>query len=138
MLPFIVVGVILIIRAFDDCYSIEGLDGTTEVVCPPGARDDGLLAAGIVILAVGFIAVWVFFIRMLAKSGQTWGRRITNVRVVRAADGESPGWGRAIGRVLFAGIVSGQCCYLGYLWMLWDGENRTWHDMVAGTRVIKV
>ena len=77
------------------------------------------------------------FLRMLATSGQTWGRRIAGVKVVRADNGQPPGWGRAIGRSLFAYFISGQICYLGYLWMLWDGEKRTWHDMVAGTRVIK-
>ncbi|MFT5223920.1 MAG: putative RDD family membrane protein YckC, partial [Glaciecola sp.] len=28
--------------------------------------------------------------------------------------------------------------YLGYLWMLWDREKRTWHDIVVNVRVVKV
>ena len=38
---------------------------------------------------------------------------------------------------MFAGFISGQICYLGYLWMLWDGKNQTWHDKVAGTFVVR-
>lgn len=137
-LPFIIVGVVLIIPAFDECVWVDQFDGTSELVCPPGAPDGAPLTAGIVVIAVGVLLVWVFFLRMLAKRGQTWGRRIANIKVVRLDNGQPPGWGRAIGRVLFANFISGQCCYLGYLWMLWDKDKRTWHDMVAGTRVIKV
>jgi len=28
-------------------------------------------------------------------------------------------------------------CYLGYLWPLWDAENRTFTDMILNTRVYK-
>jgi uncharacterized RDD family membrane protein YckC len=34
--------------------------------------------------------------------------------------------------------VSGIALLLGYLWTLWDPEKRTWHDMVADTRVYRV
>ena len=39
--------------------------------------------------------------------------------------------------MLFAGFVSGQVCYLGYLWMLWDDRNRTWHDMIVDSIVVR-
>ena len=29
-------------------------------------------------------------------------------------------------------------CYLGYFWMLWDGEKQTWHDKLATTVVVPV
>ncbi len=45
--------------------------------------------------------------------------------------------GRAFGWYL-AHIVSQFLCYLGYLWMLWDKRNQTWHDKIAGTVVVKV
>jgi uncharacterized RDD family membrane protein YckC len=138
MVPFVVVGLVLVIPAFDECVWVDQFDGTSELVCPPGAPDGAPLAAGIAIMAIGGLLVWLFFLSMLAKRGQTWGRRIANIKVVRVDNGEPPGWGRAFGRVLFAGFISGQCCYLGYLWMLWDKDKRTWHDMVAGTRVVKV
>lgn len=139
LIPFAIPAIVLIIRAFDDCNTVERFDGTSELVCPPGALDGASLGGGIAIAVIGYVAVFVFYlIRKLATTGQTWGRKIANVKVVRAETGEPPGWGRAFGRVLFASFISGQCCYLGYLWMLWDRDKRTWHDMVAGTRVVKV
>ena len=28
-------------------------------------------------------------------------------------------------------------CCLGFLWMLWDDEDQTWHDKICDTVVIK-
>jgi uncharacterized RDD family membrane protein YckC len=56
---------------------------------------------------------------------------------VNAQTGGPPGWGKAIGRQLFAMIISSYVFYLGYLWMLWDSQNQTWHDKVAGTFVVR-
>jgi uncharacterized RDD family membrane protein YckC len=28
--------------------------------------------------------------------------------------------------------------FLGYLWMLWDRDGRTWHDGLTRSRVVKV
>jgi uncharacterized RDD family membrane protein YckC len=39
---------------------------------------------------------------------------------------------------LFAVVISSNILYLGFLWMLWDGDRQTWHDKIAGTVVIKV
>jgi uncharacterized RDD family membrane protein YckC len=57
--------------------------------------------------------------------------------VVRSRTGEPLGVGRAIGRQLFAGFISGQVCYLGYLWMLWDEQKQTWHDKVVDSIVVR-
>lgn len=29
-------------------------------------------------------------------------------------------------------------CGTGYLWVLWDWDRKTWHDRIAGTRVVRV
>ena len=34
-------------------------------------------------------------------------------------------------------MIDGIPCYLGYLWPLWDKENRTLTDMILDTRVYK-
>ena len=44
---------------------------------------------------------------------------------------DSAGVIRYIGR-----IVSGIVIFLGYLWMIWDGEKQTWHDKMAGSVVV--
>ena len=47
------------------------------------------------------------------------------------------GFARGLGRTA-ARILSGLLCYLGYFWMLWDGERQTWHDKLATTVVVPV
>ena len=101
--------------------------------------------------AVGFIGCWrgrayrprhlgrdLYVRQAEGKTGQTWGRKIVGVKVVRVSDGQPPGFWRAFGRELFGNIISGQILYLGYLWMIWDKDRQTWHDKVAGTIVVKV
>lgn len=70
-------------------------------------------------------------------TGQTLGKRALGIRVVDAATGLPPiGLGRGIGRY-FARILSALPCALGYLWMLWDGRQQTWHDKLVRTYVVK-
>lgn len=68
--------------------------------------------------------------------GQTVGMLALGLRISRP-NGEQVGLGRSAGRVAMA-FVSGLPMTLGYLWSLWDPEKRTWHDMVADTRVYRV
>jgi hypothetical protein len=42
----------------------------------------------------------------LGKTGQTWGRKIVGLQVVGEMTGEPIGFGKALGRVLFAGAIS--------------------------------
>jgi uncharacterized RDD family membrane protein YckC len=136
-IPFVIVGVVLIAGSLEDCDRIDRFDGTTEINCGPGQLQGGLLAAGIAVLVAGVALVVWLYLRSLARTGQTWGKRIAGLKVVNQADGSPPGWGKAIGRSLFKATISGWICYLGYLWMLWDGDKQTWHDKVAGTLVIR-
>lgn len=134
---FTVPGIFLIVASVRDCYTVEISDTETRLECPPGAVKGGLLAAGIALIAVGLIVVAVLYIRALGKTGQTWGRKLANVKVVDKGTGQPIGFGRALGRTLFAQIISSSICYLGYLWMLWDKDKQTWHDKIVDTVVVK-
>ncbi len=132
--PFIVVGFVLIFGVgLGDCTTDPFTD---ELVCN-GRERVGPIVVGSLLMLVGIVIVIFLYLRALATRGQTWGRRIAGLRVVNAQTGAAPGWGKAIGRSLFAGFISGNFCYLGYLWMLWDPKNQTWHDKVAGTLVVE-
>lgn len=68
--------------------------------------------------------------------GQTIGKWATGIRVV---DGPTAGRlapSRALVRILVRSLASGNVFALGFLWMLWDEQNRTWHDLVADSRVV--
>jgi uncharacterized RDD family membrane protein YckC len=45
------------------------------------------------------------------------------------------GYPRAALRWLVS-IPSALVIFVGYLWMLWDGEKQTWHDKAAGSVVV--
>jgi len=132
LMPFVIAFVILLAVGLDECTTNTRTD---ELVCN-GNEDVAPILIGVLVLVVGLVVVAVVYLRALATTGQTWGRRIVGIRVVDATTGAPPGWGKAIGRQLFAIFISANVFYLGYLWMLWDKQNQTWHDKVAGTLVV--
>jgi uncharacterized RDD family membrane protein YckC len=68
-------------------------------------------------------------------AGQTVGKKVMNIRVVRVADGGELGWGTALLRHLCY-YLSAFVCLLGFLWMLWDKDKMTWHDKLSQTLVV--
>jgi uncharacterized RDD family membrane protein YckC len=68
-------------------------------------------------------------------TGQTIGKKVMNIKVVRATSGGELGFGGGAVRYL-ARFPSAFVCLLGYFWMLWDDERQTWHDKIAGTYVV--
>ena len=72
----------------------------------------------------------------IALFQETWGRRIVGIKVVNGDTGMPLGYGRSLGRML-GSAISAWVCYLGYLWMLWDGNKQTWHDKMVGSIVVK-
>ncbi len=68
-------------------------------------------------------------------SGQTFGKRVLNIRVVDFNNAGPLPLGRAMLRSLVRSLLSG-IFLLGYLWMLWDPQQQTWHDKLIGTTVV--
>ena len=79
------------------------------------------------------IAYFPFF---WARGGQTPGMRVFGIRVVRDRDGGPVTTWMAIVRLL-GYWISGLVFYVGYVWILFDARRRGWHDLIAGTVVIK-
>jgi uncharacterized RDD family membrane protein YckC len=69
--------------------------------------------------------------------GQTPGKRIVGIKVLRESDGQLIGGGMGILRAI-AHILDAISCLIGYLWPLWDAKRQTFADKVIGTVVIKV
>jgi uncharacterized RDD family membrane protein YckC len=133
----VVPGIVLIIASLSNCDRVNDGNGTTTLDCQTGQLRGGLLLLGIALIAVGALVGIILQCKHLATTGQTWGRRIVGIKVVRADNGQPIGWGRAIGRTLLEGSISGWICYLGFLWMLWDDNKQTWHDKIVGSIVVK-
>lgn len=79
--------------------------------------------------AVASIIFWV------TKKG-TPGKLALSLRVVDANTGNSITVGQAIGRYL-GYFVSAVPLGLGYIWIAFDSNKQSWHDMMANTLVIR-
>jgi uncharacterized RDD family membrane protein YckC len=84
-----------------------------------------------VILMGASIGQWL----MLGMKGQTIGKMLLGLKVV-GPDGDVPGCWKAYRRMRMMGL-SLLVVGLGYLWMLWDADQQTWHDKWADTYVVK-
>lgn len=71
-----------------------------------------------------------------SASGQTIGNKICNIRLISGVQGGRVSYTHAFGRWLIS-LVSAIPLGLGYLWMLRNDQNQTWHDKAAGTYVVK-
>lgn len=89
-----------------------------------------VLTIGVVVIGLGY------FPYFWARDGATPGMKMMGLRVVRDLDGGPISTGQAILR-LVGYWVSGLVFYLGYIWILIDKRRRGWHDLMAGTVVIK-
>ncbi|MDX6768751.1 MAG: RDD family protein [Elusimicrobiota bacterium] len=78
--------------------------------------------------AYNFLFVWTL-------SGATPGKKLLGLRVV-AEDG-TPLDGRRAGIRAMMSLVSGSVLMLGYAWPFGSSTRRTWHDSVAGSRVVR-
>ncbi len=73
-----------------------------------------------------------------ARSGRTPGKALMGlVIVVPGESGPGIGWGKAIGRFLTMGFLSG-IFLVGYLMVLFRKDKLALHDLVAGTRVVQL
>jgi uncharacterized RDD family membrane protein YckC len=103
-----------------------------------------------ILYALLFGAVFLLYapllmIRQGEHNGQTLGKQMVGIRVVRDT-GEPFGFGWAAFREvvlkqLAVGIASSIIpfipWFLNYFWPLWDDQNRALHDMAASTHVVK-
>ena len=102
-----------------------------------GAISDvlGLLLGILLYLVVLAAAVWIY-VGGIGKHGQTPGKRLQGIKVV-SNTGAPVGLGGAVIRWLLSNVLN-SFCYIGGLWMLWDGEKKTLYDKILDNQVIQV
>jgi len=69
------------------------------------------------------------------QGGMTVGMRAWRVRI-EDEKGNKPGWGKSTIR-FFVSLLSAAAAGLGFLWGLVDARDRTWHDILSGTRLVR-
>jgi len=113
----------------DSCDAVGTVDcGPVHV--PPAAL--GMIFIGGLLGLIGML----YLTYREGSTGQTPGKKIVGIRLLREYDGSTLGFGLAFGRRLLH-FIDGAACYLGYLWPLWDDKNQTWTDKIVHTVVIK-
>lgn len=96
----------------------------------------GAVFATVLIFVLMLSLVLLYFPFFWARGGQTPGMWPFGLRVVRDRDGGRIGWGTALLRMLGMYVVSA-VFYLGFIWILVDKRRRGFHDLIAGTVVVK-
>ncbi len=94
--------------------------------------------AGVVafLLYLVSLGVWIYNRAIQqGRTGQSWGKQVLNLRLVRMADGQPMGGGMAFVRDL-AHIIDALPCYIGYLFPLWDTRRQTFADKIMNTVVL--
>jgi uncharacterized RDD family membrane protein YckC len=103
---------------------VDGADGSLGLVYAVG------------LLAVIGIAIWNQIIKQ-GQTGQSIGKGVLGIKIIREADGGVLGIGMTFIRQIVH-IVDSLPCYLGYLWPLWDAKRQTFTDKILSTVVIEV
>ena len=104
-----------------------------------GIRQSSIDSPGAILIqsvavVMAFALAWLYPIVFWTISGQTIGKTIMGLRVVRM-DGKRMTFWRGFVRV-FGYILSAIPFFLGFIWVLFSNERRGWHDKIAGTCVI--
>ncbi len=122
---------------------------TIIVVGIAAGSDTGAVVTGILgllaYLVVAFAYAPVLMARDGQNNGQTWGKQMLGIRVVRdSGEAMSFGWA-ALREIAVKGLAVGIAAsiipiipwFLNYFWPLWDDQNRALHDMVCSTHVVR-
>ena len=91
-----------------------------------------LLALLLSAVGLNLLVTIVYNVGFWMMSGQTPGKRVLGVRVMRT-DGTRLRLGNAIRRQI--GYWISGIFYLGFLWTLFDNKRQGFHDKIAGTIV---
>jgi len=92
---------------------------------------------------LAFLAVYPFLIIFsfgysvffVGKYGATPGKMALGLKIVTSSGGPIT-YGKALGR-MFAEMLSGLICYIGYIMVATNDEKKALHDQICDTRVIR-
>jgi uncharacterized RDD family membrane protein YckC len=118
------------------------------IVAVAAGSDTGAIVTGILSFLAYFIAILFYAPVLMARegpnNGQTFGKQIVGIRVVRDT-GQTFDLGAAFVRELvvkqllfnfIGGFFFSIPTLLNVLWPLWDDQNRALHDMIVKTHVV--
>jgi uncharacterized RDD family membrane protein YckC len=81
---------------------------------------------------------WIIYNRWYqgGRTGQSLGKKVTNIRLLSESTGQPIGAGMAFVRDI-AHLVDAIICYVGFLFPLWDSKRQTLADKIVHTVVVR-
>lgn len=112
--------------------------GLAIIISNFGGNDPHALTMMIILAVFVVIAVnWLYAVFFIGYCGQTPGKMVTRIKVVRT-NGDEVGFGAAIFREVVGKFISCMLLFCGYLMVLFDDRHQGLHDKIADTYVIKL
>ncbi|WBE24742.1 RDD family protein [Denitrificimonas caeni] len=130
MLCIALVMVVTLIYQQGILRMIYGADALQEMA------DSGMLDIDPVLSTLVFFSIFAFFAKFWTHGGQTLGMQVWGLRV-QNADGSAIDIWQALLRFLIA-IFAWLPAGLGFLWILFDTQKRSWSDMYSGSVVVQL
>jgi uncharacterized RDD family membrane protein YckC len=139
-LVLLIPAVILFFVVVAGAWGISGDDNAST-----GAVIGATILYVLLMSVVVLLYAPLLMMRQGAANGQTLGKQVLGIRVVRdSGQPMSFGWAalrEVVIKALAVGIASSIIpiipWFLNYFWPLWDDQNRALHDMAASTHVVK-
>ena len=96
----------------------------------------GMLDRDPILATLVLCSLFAFFAKFWTHNGQTLGMQVWGLRI-QNADGSAVTLWQALLRFLIA-IISWLLGGLGFLWVLWDKQKRSWHDIYSESQVVQL
>jgi len=116
-------------------FLVAGLVGGLFAGLISAASGDVAAVSLIIPYAAG-IGFQIWNLVRQGQTGQTVGKGVMNIRLVRLDNGAPVGAWLSIGRS-FVHVLDALPCYLGFFWPLWDAKRQTFADKILQTVVIE-
>ena len=138
LVPFLIVFFVLIAGAV-------GITGTDDEDVATGGIIAASLLSVLVFAAIALLYAPLLMRREGPRNGQTWGKQMLGLRVIRDSGEPFTFWPAALREVVIKNLAVGIASsiipilpwFLNFFWPLWDDQNRALHDMAASTHVVQ-
>jgi uncharacterized RDD family membrane protein YckC len=121
--------------------ALAGALVATALIGDP-SRDTAQLVVYAIAIPVGLLYAPVLMARGGARNGQTLGKQIVGIRVVRTDGAPVDFWLGVLRTVVAQQLLTALTLYayavVDYLWPLRDPQNQALHDKIAKTWVLRV
>lgn len=120
--------------------AVSGVPGSVTVSSP--LRRLGAFALDSVLVLVTLVIGWLIWSLIVWGRGQSPGKQLLGMRVVRSDTHRVASWGRMALRELICKQLVGLAAAITviglvlYLWLLWDEQNQELWDKMASTLVV--